>query len=51
MDLECLNLNDLIKIVVIYEVISFAFVTTSSLVFSYCMTYDGFRKFMKINQK
>lgn len=51
MDFECLNLNDLIKIVVIYEVISFAFVTTSSFLLSYCMTYDGFRKFMKINQK
>jgi hypothetical protein len=51
MDLECLNLIDLVKIIAVYEITSFMFVTTSSLVLSYCMTYDGFRKFMKINRK
>ena len=51
MDLECLSLNDIIKIVLIYEVVSFMFVATSSLLLDFCMTYDGFRKFMKINRK
>lgn len=51
MDFECLNLNDLVKIVIVYEIASFMFVSSASFLLSYCMTYDGFRKFMKINRK
>ena len=51
MNFDCLNINDIIKLIVIWEITSFVFVTGSSLFFDLCMHSKAFRKFMAPNRK
>lgn len=48
MDFECLNLNDLIKLICFYELVSFLFVRSSQALFAVLYKHSAFRKFMKI---
>jgi len=47
MDFNCLNINDIITLIFIYEMVSFIFVQTSNFLLTMLMTSPKYRKFIK----
>jgi hypothetical protein len=47
MNFDCLNINDIIKLIFLYEMISFLSIQTSGFVINMLQTSPAYRKFIK----
>jgi hypothetical protein len=47
MNFDCLNINDIIKLIFLYEMISFLFVQTSGFAINMLQMSPAYRKFIK----